>query len=78
MKSKLVKRVIALALVGAVVAPFGMTTQAGAAKDGGSRQINEVPVANLKQVRSFYRFEELRSCQNRCIAAALCSSLGCS
>ena len=49
MNSKIIKRVIALAIAGAVVAPFGMTTQAGAAKNDGNRQINETPVANLKK-----------------------------
>ena len=77
MKSKLVKRVIALALVGAVVAPFGMTTQAGAAKDGGSRQINEVPVANLKQ-GGVFRFVQVDICPNFNTSAIEGNLLNCS
>ena len=65
MNNKLVKRVIAIAIAGAVVAPFGMTTQAGAtkAKDGGSRQINEVPVAKLKR-GGVFRFVQVDICPN--------------
>ncbi|MCX6535582.1 MAG: ABC transporter family substrate-binding protein [Actinobacteria bacterium] len=77
MKSKLVKRVIALALVGAVVAPFGMTTSAGAAKDGGSRQINEVPVANLKQ-GGVFRFVQVDICPNFNTSAIEGNLLNCS
>ena len=77
MKSKLVKRVIALALVGAVVAPFGMTTQVGAAKDGGSRQINEVPVANLKQ-GGVFRFVQVDICPNFNTSAIEGNLLNCS
>ena len=65
MNNKLVKRVIAIAIAGAVVAPFGMTTQVGAtkAKDGGSRQINEVPVAKLKQ-GGVFRYVQVDICPN--------------
>ncbi|GBL20807.1 uncharacterized protein Mb1311c [Acidimicrobiaceae bacterium] len=77
MKSKLVKRVIALALVGAVVAPFGMTTQAGAAKDGGSRQINEVPVENLKP-GGVFRFVQVDICPNFNTSAIEGNLLNCS
>ncbi|MEN9648326.1 MAG: hypothetical protein RLZ17_362 [Actinomycetota bacterium] len=77
MKSKLVKRVIALALVGAVVAPFGMTTQVGAAKDSGSRQINEVPVANLKQ-GGVFRFVQVDICPNFNTSAIEGNLLNCS
>jgi peptide/nickel transport system substrate-binding protein len=63
MNKKIVKRAIALAIAGAVVAPFGMTTQVGAAKDGGSRQINEVPVEKLKQ-GGVFRFVVVDICQN--------------
>jgi peptide/nickel transport system substrate-binding protein len=77
MNKKLVKRVFAMALAGAVVAPFGMTTQAGAAKDGGSRQINEVPVANLKQGGTF-RFVQVDICPNFNTSAIEGNLLNCS
>ena len=79
MNKKLVKRVIAIAIAGAVVAPFGMTTQAGAtkAKDGGSRQINEVPVANLKQGGTF-RFVQVDICPNFNTSAIEGNLLNCS
>lgn len=77
MKRKLVKRVIALALAGAVVAPFGMTTQAGAAKDGGSRQINEVPVENLKP-GGVFRFVQVDICPNFNTSAIEGNLLNCS
>ena len=77
MKSKLVKRVIALALVGAVVAPFGMTSSAGAAKDGGSRQINEVPVENLKP-GGVFRFVQVDICPNFNTSAIEGNLLNCS
>ena len=65
MNNKLVKRVIAIAIAGAVVAPFGMTTQVGAtkAKDGGSRQVNEVPVAKLKR-GGVFRYVQVDICPN--------------
>ena len=63
MNSKIIKRVIALAIAGAVVAPFGMTTQAGAAKNDGNRQINETPVANLKK-GGVFRFVQVDICPN--------------
>ena len=77
MNKKLMKRVIAMAIAGAVVAPFGMTTQAGAAKDGGSRQINEVPVANLKQGGTF-RFVQVDICPNFNTSAIEGNLLNCS
>ena len=79
MNKKLVKRVLALAIAGAVVAPFGMTTQAGAtkAKDGGSRQINEVPVAKLKQGGTF-RFVQVDICPNFNTSAIEGNLLNCS
>jgi len=79
MKSKLVKRVIALALVGAVVAPFGMTTQVGAAKakDDGNRQINEQPVANLKQ-GGVFRYVQVDICPNFNTGALEGNLLNCS
>ena len=77
MKSKFVKRVIAVAIAGAVVAPFGMTTQAGAAKDGGSRQVNEVPVENLKQ-GGVFRFVQVDICPNFNTSAIEGNLLNCS
>ena len=77
MNKKLVKRVLALAIAGAVVAPFGMTTQAGAATDGGSRQINEVPVANLKQGGTF-RYVQVDICPNFNTSAIEGNLLNCS
>jgi len=79
MNKKLVKRVLAVAIAGAVVAPFGMTTQAGAtkAKDGGSRQINEVPVAKLKQGGTF-RFVQVDICPNFNTSAIEGNLLNCS
>ncbi|MFZ8892754.1 MAG: ABC transporter family substrate-binding protein [Ilumatobacteraceae bacterium] len=79
MNKKLVKRVLALAIAGAVVAPYGMTTQAGAtkAKDGGSRQINEVPVAKLKQGGTF-RFVQVDICPNFNTSAIEGNLLNCS
>ncbi|MFM8650781.1 MAG: ABC transporter family substrate-binding protein, partial [Acidimicrobiaceae bacterium] len=77
MNKKLVKRVIAIAIAGAVVAPFGMTTQVSAAKDGGSRQINEVPVANLKQGGTF-RFVQVDICPNFNTSAIEGNLLNCS
>jgi len=79
MNKKLVKRVIAIAIAGAVVAPFGMTTQAGAtkAKDGGSRQINEVPVAKLKR-GGVFRFVQVDICPNFNTSAIEGNLLNCS
>ena len=77
MNHKIIKRVIALAIAGAVVAPFGMTTQAGAAKDGGSRQINEVPVATLKQ-GGVFRFVQVDICPNFNTSAIEGNLLNCS
>ena len=77
MKSKFMKRVIAVAIAGAVVAPFGMTTQAGAAKDGGSRQINEVPVENLKQ-GGVFRYVQVDICPNFNTSAIDGNLLNCS
>ena len=77
MDKKIVKRVLALAIAGAVVAPFGLTTQASAAKDGGSRQINEVPVANLKQGGTF-RFVQVDICPNFNTSAIEGNLLNCS
>lgn len=79
MNNKLVKRVIAIAIAGAVVAPFGMTTQAGAtkAKDGGSRQINEVPVAKLKR-GGVFRFVQVDICPNFNTSAIEGNLLNCS
>ena len=77
MNKKIIKRVIAMAIAGAVVAPFGMTTQAGAAKDGGSRQINEVPVANLKQ-GGVFRFVQVDICPNFNTSAIEGNLLNCS
>ena len=79
MNKKLVKRVIAIAIAGAVVAPFGMTTQVGAtkAKDGGSRQINEVPVAKLKR-GGVFRFVQVDICPNFNTSAIEGNLLNCS
>ncbi len=77
MNHKIIKRVIALAIAGAVVAPFGMTTQAGAAKDGGSRQINEVPVATLKP-GGVFRFVQVDICPNFNTSAIEGNLLNCS
>jgi len=77
MKNKFIKRVIAMAIAGAVVAPFGMTTQAGAAKDGGSRQINEVPVENLKP-GGVFRFVQVDICPNFNTSAIEGNLLNCS
>ena len=77
MKHKTIKRFIALAIAGAVVAPFGMTTQAGAAKDGGSRQINDVPVATLKQ-GGVFRFVQVDICPNFNTSAIEGNLLNCS
>ena len=77
MKNKFMKRVIAIAIAGAVVAPFGMTTQAGAAKDGGSRQINEVPVENLKP-GGVFRFVQVDICPNFNTSAIEGNLLNCS
>lgn len=77
MNKKTIKRVLALAVVGVVVAPFGMTTQASAAKDGGSRQINEVPVENLKQ-GGVFRFVVVDVCPNFNTSAIEGNLLNCS
>ncbi|MFM8836810.1 MAG: hypothetical protein ACKOFM_08185 [Actinomycetota bacterium] len=63
MSKKILKRALALAVAGAVVAPFGAATSVSAAKDGGSRQINEVPVEKLKQGGTF-RFVQVDICPN--------------
>ena len=62
MNKKSMKRVLAVALAVAFVAPTGLTGQASAAKDGGSRQINEVPVENLKQ-GGVFRFVQVDICR---------------
>ncbi|PHX93521.1 MAG: hypothetical protein CK542_03755 [Acidimicrobium sp.] len=77
MNNKIIKRVIAMAIAGAVVAPFGMTTSAGAAKDGGSRQINEVPVENLK-TGGVFRFVQVDICPNFNTSAIEGNLLNCS
>ena len=77
MNKKIIKRVIALAIAGAVVAPFGMTSSAGAAKDDGNRQINETPVANLKQ-GGVFRFVQVDICPNFNTSAIEGNLLNCS
>ena len=77
MNKKLIKRVIAMAIAGAVVAPFGMTTQVGAAKDDGNRQINETPVANLKP-GGVFRFVQVDICPNFNTSAIEGNLLNCS
>ena len=77
MNKKLVKRVIALAIAIAFVAPLGMTNQVSAAKDGGSRQVNEVSVANLKP-GGVFRFVVVDICPNFNTSAIEGNLLNCS
>ena len=77
MNKKSMKRVLAVALAVAFVAPTGLTGQASAAKDGGSRQINEVPVANLKQ-GGVFRFVQVDICPNFNTSAIEGNLLNCS
>ena len=77
MSKKTIKRLIAVAVAGAVVAPFGAATSVSAAKDGGSRQINEVPVEKLKQGGTF-RFVQVDICPNFNTSAIEGNLLNCS
>ncbi len=77
MSKRLLKRVIAIAITGAIVAPLGATGQVSAAKDGGSRQINEVPVENLKQ-GGVFRFVQVDICPNFNTSAIEGNLLNCS
>ena len=77
MNKKSMKRVLAVALAVAFVAPTGLTGQASAAKDGGSRQINEVPVASLKQ-GGVFRYVQVDICPNFNTSAIEGNLLNCS
>jgi len=70
------KKTIAVAFALALVAPFGLGSQAGA-KEGGSRQINEKPVDKLKQGGTF-RFVQVDICPNFNTSAIEGNLLNCS
>ena len=79
MNKKSMKRVLAVALAVAFVAPTGLTGQASAskAKNDGNRQINETPVANLKQ-GGVFRFVQVDICPNFNTSAIEGNLLNCS
>ncbi|NBS37349.1 MAG: hypothetical protein EBS71_08320 [Actinobacteria bacterium] len=76
MKVKTMKKAIAVVFAAALVAPFGLGSQASA-KDGDGRQINERPVANLKQGGTF-RFVQVDICPNFNTSAIEGNLLNCS
>lgn len=76
MKVKTMKKAIAVAFAAALVAPFGLGSQASA-KEGGSRQINEKPVSQLKQGGTF-RFVQVDICPNFNTSAIEGNLLNCS
>ncbi|MFM8507369.1 MAG: hypothetical protein ACKOBR_06740, partial [Actinomycetota bacterium] len=76
MKVKTMKKTIAVAFALALVAPFGLGSQAGA-KEGGSRQINEKPIDKLKQGGTF-RFVQVDICPNFNTSAIEGNLLNCS
>ena len=61
-KVKTMKKAFAVAIAAALVAPFGLGNQASA-REGGSRQINERPVSQLRQGGTF-RFVQVDICPN--------------
>ncbi|MFM8014452.1 MAG: ABC transporter family substrate-binding protein [Actinomycetota bacterium] len=76
MKVKTMKKAIAAAFALALVAPMGLGNQASA-KEGGSRQINEKPVSQLKQGGTF-RFVQVDICPNFNTSAIEGNLLNCS
>ncbi|NBO84017.1 MAG: ABC transporter family substrate-binding protein [Actinobacteria bacterium] len=76
MKVKTMKKAIAAAFALALVAPMGLGNQASA-KEGGSRQINEKPVSELKQGGTF-RFVQVDICPNFNTSAIEGNLLNCS
>ena len=70
------KKAIAAAFALALVAPMGLGNQASA-KEGGSRQINEKPVSQLKQGGTF-RFVQVDICPNFNTSAIEGNLLNCS
>ncbi|NBR76374.1 MAG: hypothetical protein EBT73_03360 [Actinobacteria bacterium] len=76
MKVNTIKKAIAVVFAAALVAPFGLGSQASA-KDGDGRQINERPIANLKQGGTF-RFVQVDICPNFNTSAIEGNLLNCS
>ncbi len=70
------KKAIAVAFAAALVAPFGLGSQASA-KGGGSREINEKPVSQLKQGGTF-RYVQVDICPNFNTSAIEGNLLNCS
>lgn len=66
-----------MALAIALISPMGLLNQASAKKDGGSRDINEVPVANLKP-GGVFRFVVVDICPNFNTSAIEGNLLNCS
>ncbi|MCX6531382.1 MAG: ABC transporter family substrate-binding protein [Actinobacteria bacterium] len=77
MRIKSFKRLSAVALAIALISPMGLLNQASAKKDGGSRDINEVPVANLKP-GGVFRFVVVDICPNFNTSAIEGNLLNCS
>jgi len=75
-KVNTIKKAIAVVFAAALVAPFGLGSQASA-KDGDGRQINERPIANLKQGGTF-RFVQVDICPNFNTSAIEGNLLNCS
>jgi peptide/nickel transport system substrate-binding protein len=75
-KVKTMKKAFAVALAAALVAPFGLGNQASA-REGGSRQINERPVSQLRQGGTF-RFVQVDICPNFNTSAIEGNLLNCS
>jgi len=77
MRIKSFKRLSAVALAIALISPIGLLNQASAKKDDGNRQINELPVANLKQ-GGVFRFVQVDICPNFNTSAIEGNLLNCS
>ncbi len=77
MKVKIINKVFVAVLAVALVAAIGITSQAGAAGDQGSRDINEQPAGNMKQ-GGVFRFVQVNLCPNFNTSAIEGNLLNCS
>jgi len=74
---KFIKKTCAVALGFALVSPVGLSNQASAASDKGSRDINEQPVTKLRKGGTF-RFVQVNLCPNFNTSAIEGNLLNCS
>ena len=77
MNKKSIKRIFAVALAISFISPVGLLSQVDAAKKGGSQDINEVPVADLKP-GGVFRFVQVDICPNFNTSAIEGNLLNCS